>query len=75
MHCGAPLCFACITKIDGINHCQDCLAARVADQLASRAPAALGVGTRWLGVSVGVGLLSVLCWLMLNVLLPPAGGP
>jgi hypothetical protein len=77
VHCNAPLCFACITKIDGINHCQACLSARVTHQLEqdSRAPGAAGLPTRWLGVGLGVGLLSALCWLMLNVLLPPAGAP
>jgi hypothetical protein len=77
VHCGTPLCLACITKIDGINHCQDCLAGLAQREVeqASRAPGPQAPALRWLSVGVGVGLLSALGWLLLDLLLPPQGVP
>jgi len=70
VHCAAPLCAACITKIDGINHCQDCLAALAARQLAlrARAPERGSALSRWLGVGLGAALLGGLCWRVLETL-------
>jgi hypothetical protein len=75
VRCTAPLCAACITKIDGVNHCQVCLAALAADQLsaASHAPGAGSRPLRWLGIALGASLLSTLCWLTLDRLF--RGGP
>lgn len=75
VRCTAPLCAACITKIDGVNHCQTCLAALAAEQLtaASHAPGAGPRAARWLGIALGASLLSGLCWLMLDRLFQ--GGP
>ena len=70
MRCTAPLCAACITKIDGVNHCQSCLALLAADEVASasRAPGAAPRTARWLGIMVSASLLSALCWLLLGTL-------
>lgn len=77
MHCAAALCVACITKIDGINHCQACLAARAQHEVeqASRAPGPPAPLRSWLSVGLGIGLLSTLGWLLLSALLPAAGVP
>jgi len=67
VRCQAPLCKACITKIDGINHCKDCL-----DQLAEPPVVAakpLAAPGR-LGLVFGVFVLSALSWLSLTALLP-----
>jgi hypothetical protein len=39
VRCGAPFCDACLTKLDGINHCRSCLAllARTSARLVSLA--------------------------------------
>jgi hypothetical protein len=69
VHCAAPLCAACITKIDGINHCQSCLAALAERHLALHtAPQRASAPARWLGVGLGAALLSVLGWRVLETL-------
>lgn len=71
IRCSAALCVACITKVDGINHCQSCLLARAQAPLAQ----ALRDGpenarTGWLALALGVLLLSGLAWTTLNAVLP-----
>jgi hypothetical protein len=72
VRCSTALCSDCITKIDGINHCQSCL-----EQLAQR-PALPRPRLRvplsdTAALGLGLGLLSLLTWLMIEVLMPGAG--
>ena len=71
MRCRAPLCDACRTKLDGVNHCQSCLLAQV--EIDSRAgevePAANGPRA-WLSLALGLALLSGLTWTTLQALMP-----
>jgi hypothetical protein len=74
--CSAPLCDACITKVDGINHCRSCLLARAERDL-PRAPRTLspfGKTLGWLSFGAGVLVLAGLALRTLNALLP-TGAP
>lgn len=75
VRCGAPLCDACITKLDGINHCRSCLLLRAAQPEAESVPvpSALRVNG-WLALAMGLALLGGLALTMLNAVLP-AGAP
>jgi hypothetical protein len=72
--CRSAMCSDCITKIDGINHCRDCL-----EKLSrGKAEAPRGKKLRlspWLAVSVGLVVLTGLSYVMLDVLLPGGPGP
>lgn len=72
MRCQCALCDACITKLDGINHCKDCLDAL--DVPRTKAPPPRRAAGR-LGIFVGILLLSGLTWLSLNAALPGPPGP
>ena len=81
VRCQSPLCDACITKLDGINHCRACLLALEAgaDALPFRALAEAAAsepraGFAWLSFTLGVLVLAVLAWSTLTAVLP-AGGP
>jgi len=67
MRCGAVICEACCTRVDGINHCHACLKALAAKPVAKQrrpAPhAVLVLGLGWLAL---VGLL----WLVQGTLAP-----
>lgn len=72
--CSAPLCDACITKLDGINHCRSCLLARAAQASAAHtAPEGAPGRTAllgWLSFAAGVLLLAALALQTLNAVLP-----
>ena len=70
--CSAPLCDACITKLDGINHCRDCLLARAAApvQAPLNAPSRPAALLGWFSFAVGVLLLAALALQTLNAVLP-----
>lgn len=69
--CSAPLCDACITKIDGINHCRGCLLARAAEPSAQAlSPAVPGAAFSWLSFAAGLLLLAALVLQTLHALLP-----
>jgi hypothetical protein len=73
VRCSRAMCSDCITKIDGINHCRGCL-----QELSGTAkPAAERTRKPHDELALGVGVLtmSVLAWLMLEVMMPGAGGP
>jgi hypothetical protein len=74
--CGAALCDACITKVDGINHCRSCLLARAARAVppAPRRLSQLGASLSWLSVAAGVLVLAALALRTLNAL-APSGAP
>jgi hypothetical protein len=70
--CRIRVCSECATKVDGINHCVDCLAKAARGALA-RKPAARVREGRVLGAAAGAGLLAllaVLIWALLEVALP-----
>jgi hypothetical protein len=67
VHCKRALCGDCITKVDGINHCRDCLEAPAPPAHAQRPLGALP--TRLL-LGAGMGALWLLVWLALSALLP-----
>jgi hypothetical protein len=71
VQCSVALCGDCITKIDGVNHCQRCLLALGGP--ASARPRARRAVPSALGLGLGLSLLSLLTWLMLEVLMPGAG--
>jgi hypothetical protein len=85
VRCSAPLCDACITKLDGINHCRSCLdlLARVSTRVDLRAvlPEAESERTLrargqararsdWFALAMGVALLALLAFAMLDAVLP-----
>jgi hypothetical protein len=72
MRCSAPLCDACVTKLDGVNHCQRCLLQRAEDQRAGTLQGDRPQGTRlaWLSLGLGGLLLATLAWTMLSAVLP-----
>lgn len=74
--CSAPLCDACITKLDGINHCRSCLLTRAASDLPRppRALSPLGATLGWLSFAAGVLALAALALRTLDALLP-GGAP
>jgi len=58
--CGAHACAECVTRLDGILHCRDCLAVAVDELAAPRGSGALGrVATFVLGCAVLVPALIV----------------
>jgi hypothetical protein len=70
MHCRVPICAACTTRLQGVNHCHKCLAA-----LAARKDDGKSAFEPMLAVSVlviGVGLLLLFgaCWLVEGALAP-----
>lgn len=72
VRCSQALCSDCITKLDGINHCQACLAelARPTAPKPARAPREV---PETLALTFGFAVLAVLAWFMLEVLLPGSG--
>ena len=74
VRCGDALCSDCITKIDGVNHCKTCLETLGAAQNVE-APERLRGVSDFVALSFGMTLLSVLAWVMLEVLMPGAGTP
>jgi hypothetical protein len=70
--CSAPLCDACITKVDGINHCRTCLLALAAGltRATPRAPGKLDAAFGWLSFAAGLLLLAALALQTLNAVLP-----
>lgn len=71
MRCKAPFCAVCITKLDGVNHCQGCLVT-----LAQAAPAA--AKRSWplppfFSLTLAGLSLWLLWWITLTALFP--GGP
>ncbi len=70
--CSAPLCDACITKLDGINHCRSCLLVRAAEPSRDsvRAPGRPSAMLSWLSFAAGVLLLAALALQTLNAVLP-----
>ena len=69
VRCSTALCGDCITKIDGINHCQSCLA-----ELGHRPAVPTRAPRRHMpaALSLGLGLVSLtlLAWLMIEVMMP-----
>jgi hypothetical protein len=74
VRCARAMCSDCITKIDGINHCRDCLAQLQGAQRAAQIGPTLRV-PGWLALSVGAIAISSLAWWMLEVMMPGAAGP
>ncbi len=72
MRCSQSLCSDCITKLDGINHCQACLA-KLSKQQAPKAKTRGREVPDTVALTLGFALLSVLAWIMLQVLLPGSG--
>jgi hypothetical protein len=68
------MCSDCITKIDGINHCRDCLD-KLSKGKAESPRARRARLPPWLAVSVGVAVLTALSYFMLDVLLPGSASP
>jgi hypothetical protein len=74
VRCGDALCRDGITKIDGVNHCKDCLESMAAAH-APQAPAQPLPVSDFVALGFGLSLLSMLAWVMLEVLMPGAGTP
>ncbi len=72
MRCKVPLCSDCITKLDGINHCQSCLA-KLAQQTAAKPATAPREVPDPLALTLGFAALAVLAGFMLEGLLPGSG--
>lgn len=70
MGCRARVCSECATKIDGINHCVQCLAgsAELSSERSSTRPERPGVSTVAAGGYLIV--LTSLLWIMFEVMLP-----
>ena len=74
MGCRQPMCEECVTKIDGINQCRECLA-KVARSSPQTPEKVSSPRAHWLGVGVSLSVLCALAWWMLNVLFSgPQGG-
>ena len=67
------MCSDCVTKIDGINHCRRCLESLVAARQAATSIRPTRRIPDWLVLSFGMGLLSGLSWLTIEVLMPGKG--
>jgi hypothetical protein len=74
--CRARVCAECVTKVDGVNHCAACLAARAASDTPAGARdegrAGRG-GARVSAVALFV-LATLLVWGLVEVALPGSGG-
>lgn len=71
--CRKAVCVDCITKVDGINYCVSCLAARAGPSKATRTARGSSAVVGWLATALGSGVLSLLAWSMLQVLLGRPG--
>jgi hypothetical protein len=76
--CRARVCAECVTKVDGVNHCAACLAARAAADTPVRAraggPARGGSRGAWVSALLLLGFATLLVWGLVEVALPGAGG-
>ena len=68
MHCRVPICAACTTRLQGVNHCHKCLAAMAARK--EETPFNAGPLVAAFVLTVGVGLLFGVCWLIQGSLAP-----
>jgi hypothetical protein len=70
--CRARVCAECSTKLDGINHCVECLA-KLAGAHRDGGERAARASSPWLGRALAgalLGTLSLLSWALLEVALP-----
>jgi hypothetical protein len=74
VRCRSAMCSDCITKIDGINHCRDCLESMTKQAPAHRTRTRLHVPA-WLSLSLGILVISALCYLMIDVMMPGSAAP
>jgi hypothetical protein len=74
VRCTETLCAECITKIDGINHCQPCLS-RLAQGTPARPSARSRPAPDSLVIAASFCLVSALMWLMIEVAMPGPGWP
>jgi hypothetical protein len=75
MRCSESLCSDCITKLDGINHCQACLAKLARERALPQPRKSAREVPETLAISMGFALLTVLAWAMLEVVLPGSSSP
>ena len=72
VRCSAALCSDCITKLDGINHCLDCMSEL--GRRAHKAPAPRrGRLPEAASIAFGFALVCLLAWLMIEVIMPGSG--
>ena len=74
MRCKARVCGECTTKIDGINHCVDCLAV-LGGKASKPEERVAGQGVHRIAGILWFGFLSALVWMLLEVALPGSGLP
>ena len=74
VRCRASMCSDCITKIDGINHCRACLDELTRSESKKRTESSRGLPS-WLVLGVGIPLLTLLSYFMLDVLMPGSASP
>ncbi|MFT3927870.1 MAG: hypothetical protein QM778_35410 [Myxococcales bacterium] len=72
VRCSNAFCSDCLTKLDGINHCQTCLT-NLSRQLANEPTTTRRGLPPSLALSLGFLTLALLAWTMLEVMLPGAG--
>ena len=72
VECRSRICSECVTKVDGINYCVDCLS-KLADRGARREQVERAPTPRWLAhlsALALIGLVTLLTWGLLMVALP-----
>jgi hypothetical protein len=74
VRCRASMCSDCITKIDGINHCRACLDELTRSERKKHTDRARGLPS-WLVLGVGIPLLTMLSYFMLDVVMPGSASP
>jgi len=74
VRCSRALCSDCITKLDGINHCQACLDELSRELTREPRPQRRAVPEP-LALGAGFLVLALLAWTMLEVVLPGTGSP
>ena len=72
--CSQSLCSDCITKLDGINHCQACLA-KLSQQAEAQPRTRRREIPEILALTGGFAVLSLLAWAMLEVMMPGSSSP
>jgi hypothetical protein len=68
--CRARVCGECSTKLDGINHCADCVAALAVSARDEAAPARRSVVGARIAAGGLLGLLALLAWIWLEAAMP-----
>ena len=72
--CRTRVCAECVTKVDGINHCVTCLAARAAVPVEARERPPTPGARAWIAAGALFVLVTLLAWGLVEAALPGSGG-